>query len=65
MDFHEVPKDYARNNIVLVIIDCFRKRVFSIPCKKAIDAPETARLFIYYVYRVYSALDTIILDKGP
>lgn len=65
MDFHEVPKDRTGNNIVLVIIDRFGKRAFSIPCKKTIDAPETARLFIHYIYRIYSAPDTIILDRGP
>lgn len=51
--------------MVLVIIDRFRKRAFSIPYKKIIETPETARLFIHYVYRVYGAPDTIVSSPSP
>jgi hypothetical protein len=65
MDFHEVPRDRHGNDMVLVIVDRFGKRAFSVPCKKTIDAPETARLFVHYVYRIYGPLDTIVSDRGP
>ena len=65
MDYHKVLKDNYGNDIVLVIVDRFGKRAFSIPYKKTIDAPETTRLFIYYVYRIYGPPNTIVLDRGP
>ena len=65
MDFHEVPKDSKGYDMVLVIVDRFAKRPFSIPCRKTIDAPETARLFVHYVYRIYGPPDTIVSDRGP
>lgn len=65
MDFHEVPKDSEGHDMVLVIVDRFAKRPFSIPCRKTIDAPETVRLFIHYVYRIYGPPDTIVSDRGP
>jgi transposase InsO family protein len=65
MDFHELPKDRHGYNMALVIVDRFGKRPFSIPCHKTIDAPETARLFVHYVYRIYGPPDTIVSDRGP
>ena len=65
MDFHEVPTDRNGQDIVLVIVDRLGKRPFSIPCKKTVNAKETARLYIYYVYRIYGPPDTIVSDRGP
>ena len=65
MDYHEVPKDDHGNDTILIIVDRFRKRAFSIPYKKTIDAPETTRLFIHYVYRIYGPPNTIVSDRGP
>jgi hypothetical protein len=47
-------------NIVMILVNYFGKRPFSIPCYKNIDAKEAAQLYIYYVYRIYRPPDTIM-----
>jgi len=51
--------------MVIILVNCFSKRPFLIPCYKNINAKEAARLYIYYVYRIYGPPDTIISDYGP
>lgn len=65
MDFHELPTDRNGYDMALVIVDRFAKRTISIPCFKNVDAKETARLFIHYVYRIYGPPDTVVSDRGP
>ena len=65
MDFHELPVDRKGYDMALIIVDRFAKRTFSIPCFKNIDAKESARLFIHYVYRIYGPPDSIVSDRGP
>ncbi len=52
-------------NMAMVVVDRFGKRLFSIPYYKNIDAKEAARLFIYYIYRIYRPLDIIVSNRGP
>ena len=49
----------------MILVDRFSKRLFLIPCYKNINAKEAAWLYIYYVYRIYRLLDTIVLDYRP
>ena len=49
----------------MILVNRFSKRPFLIPYYKNINAKEAARLYIYYVYRIYRLLDTIILDYRP
>jgi hypothetical protein len=65
MDFHKLPKDRHRYDTALILVDRFGKRPISIPCKKTIDAKETAQLYIQYPYRIYRLLQTIVSDRGP
>ena len=65
MDFHELPTDRNGYDIVIILVDRFSKRPFSIPYYKDIDAKKIAQLYIYYVYRIYGLLDTIVSDRGP
>ena len=60
IDFHELPLDYNRYNIVIILINCFSKCPFLIPYYKNIDAKEAAQLYIYYIYWIYGLPDTII-----
>jgi len=46
--------------MVIILVNRFGKRLFLIPCYKNINAKEAARLYIYYVYRIYRLPDTII-----
>ena len=48
----------------MVLVNHFSKHLFLIPYYKNINAKEAARLYIYYIYRIYGLLDTIILDRG-
>ena len=51
--------------MVIILVDRFSKRPFLIPYYKNINTKQAARLYIYYVYRIYGLLDTIILDRRP
>ena len=65
MDFYKLLVDRNGYDIVIILVNRFGKRPFSIPYYKNINAKEAARLYIYYIYRIYGLLDTIILDRGP
>ena len=65
VDFHELPKDKRGYDTVLLFVDRFGKRTISIPCQKTIDAKETARLYIRYVYPIYGPPLTVVSDRGP
>jgi len=60
IDFHKLPTDRDGYNMVIILVNRFSKRLFSIPCYKDINAKEVAQLYIYYVYQIYGLLDTII-----
>jgi hypothetical protein len=51
--------------MVIILVNYFSKRPFLIPYYKNINTKEAAQLYIYYIYRIYGLLDTIILDRGP
>ena len=42
MDFHKLPTDRNRYDIVIILVNRFGKRPFSIPYHKDIDAKEVA-----------------------
>ena len=62
MDFHELPTDRNGYNMALIVVDRFGKRTFSILCSKNIDAKETVRLYIHYIYCIYRPPETMVLD---
>jgi hypothetical protein len=50
---------------MLVVIDCLLKKSVFISCYKITIAEEMASLFIYYIWRYFGPLNSIILDRGP
>ena len=56
--------DRNKYNMAIIIVDRFNKRPFLIPYYKNINAKEAARLFIYYIYRIYGPLDTIVSNHS-
>ena len=52
-------------DMVMILVNCFSKRLFSIPYYKNIDAKEAAQLYIHYIYWIYGLLDTIVSNRGP
>ena len=65
IDFHELPRERGGCDTVVIFVDRFGKRPISVPCYKTVDAKETAKIFIPYVFRYYRPPDTIISDRGP
>jgi len=51
--------------MVIILVDRFGKRPFLIPYYKDINAKKVAQLYIYYIYRIYKPLDTIVSDYRP
>jgi len=60
IDFYKLPTDRDGYNMVIILVNCFGKRPFSIPYHKDINAKEVAQLYIHYVYQIYGLPDTII-----
>jgi len=50
--------------MVIILVNRFSKHLFLIPYYKNINAKEAAQLYIYYIYRIYGPLDTIISNYG-
>jgi transposase InsO family protein len=65
MDFHKLPTDKHEFDTVVIFVDRFGKRTITVPCHKTINAPETARLYIRFVYPYYGPPVTIVSDRGP
>ena len=57
--------DRNRYNMAIIIVNRFSKHLFLIPYYKNINTKEAVQLFIYYIYRIYGPLDTIISNRGP
>lgn len=49
-------------NVIMVIINCFMKIRYFIPCKGTCDSEEAARLFTKYAWKLYS-LPMIIISN--
>ena len=48
--------------MVIILANHFSKRLFLIYYYKNINTKEAARLYIYYIYRIYRPPDIIISD---
>jgi hypothetical protein len=51
-------------DMVMILVNCFGKRLFLIPYYKNIDTKEAAWLYIHYIYQIYRLLDTIVSNCG-
>jgi hypothetical protein len=50
VDFYKVLINYNSYNTVIIFVNCLRKRLISLLCKKNITAKGAARLYINYLY---------------
>lgn len=48
-----------------MIVDNFSKGAHYIPCKKSMDAPALASLFVSHFFRHHGLPDKIVSDRGP
>jgi hypothetical protein len=60
-----MPKDRKGFDNIFIIVDRLSKKPILVPYYKTIRAKGLAEVYIYYVYRYYRVLDSIILDRGP
>lgn len=64
-DFKDMPRDKEGYSKVVVFVDRFGKRAFTLPCAANIDARETARLYYVHVWRIYGMPESVTSDRGP
>ena len=65
MDFiTDLPPSNGFNSI-LTVIDRFSKETEFIPCKKTATALDTAKLYLFHVWKDHGLPCTIVSDRGP
>uniref|UniRef100_A0A0W0FDG5 Integrase catalytic domain-containing protein n=1 Tax=Moniliophthora roreri TaxID=221103 RepID=A0A0W0FDG5_MONRR len=61
----DLPKVDGDNSILIMVDHTAMKGVIFIPCKKKLDATETAELLFQHVYKRFGLPDKIISDCDP
>ena len=72
MPWVDVSADFITNlplshgfNSILTVVDRFSKEMEFIPCNKTATALDTAKLYLFHVWKVHGLPRTIISDHGP
>jgi len=55
----------SRYNTIMTIMDSVSKRVYFALTHIMVIAEEAARLFLYYVWKLYSLLKRVVSDHRP
>jgi len=55
----------SRHDIVMTVIDSVSKRVHFILMHTMVTAEGVARLFLYYVWKLYGLLKHVVSNRGP
>jgi hypothetical protein len=63
MDFKFFPKNKNGFNIIYIVINRLKKRVYLIYYYKIITAKNIVRFFILNIYRIYEPLNIIVLNR--
>ncbi|CCO34607.1 Retrotransposable element Tf2 155 kDa protein type 3 [Rhizoctonia solani AG-1 IB] len=53
------------NHSILVVVDCFSKMVYFIPCKETATAEDVAQLFLEHVWKLHGTPKRTVSDRGP
>ena len=65
MDFiGPLPKTVRLNDFILVVVDRLSKMAHFLPCKKSIDGPGVAALFVDKVWSMHGLPKSIVTDRG-
>ena len=52
-------------NSILMVIDCFSKETEFILCNKTTTALDTAKLYLFHIWKDHGLPHTIVSDQGP
>ena len=52
-------------NSILMVVDCFSKETKFILCNKTATALDTAKLYLFHVWKDHGLPHTIVSDQGP
>ena len=52
-------------NSILTVVDWFSKETEFIPCNKTVTALDTAKLYLFHVWKDHGLPRTIVSDQGP
>ena len=50
---------------ILTVVNCFSKETEFIPCNKTATALDTAKLYLFHVWKDHGLPHTIVSDRGP
>ena len=50
---------------ILMVVDWFSKETEFIPCNKTATALDTAKLYLFHVWKDHGLPHTIVSDRGP
>jgi len=65
VDFIVELLESSRHDAIMTVIDSVSKRVHFIPTHTIVTAEETARLFLYYIWKLHSLPKCVVSDRGP
>ena len=64
MDFVlELPCTFRKHDSILVVIDCFSKMAYFLPCSKAFDASKIAKLSFDEIVKLYGLPKTTVSNR--
>ena len=55
----------SRHDIVMTVIDSVSKRIHFILMHTTVTVEGVARLFLYYVWKLYGLLKHVVSNRGP
>ena len=65
MDFiGPLPKTARGNDFILVVVDRLSKMAHFLPCKKSIDGPGVAALYVDKVWSIHGLPKSVVTDRG-
>ena len=58
-----LPKTARKHESILVVVDCFSKMAYFLPCSKTSDASRITSIYFDEVVRLHGLLKTIVSDR--
>ena len=65
VDFMVELPESSGHNAVMTVVDSVSKRVHFVPTHTTVTAKGAARLFLYYVWKLYGLLKCVVSNHGP